>query len=100
MATQDQTDEYGFPSTINPAETPSIPLRKTLVLVNNFVVSTTQFLNRFSNLCETKLANVARSMSSLENTMCILEAKLNALATMCAHSRPAPLASDEIRQRR
>ena len=30
----------------------------------------------------------------------ILEAKLNALATMCAHSLPAPLAPDEIRQRR
>ena len=77
MATADDGGEYGFPTTINPAETASIPLRKTLVLVNNFIVSTTTFLNHFSQRCERKLQKVSSELHSLESVISILEAKLN-----------------------
>jgi WASH complex subunit CCDC53 len=53
-----------------------IPYNKTVSIVNHFVINTTQFLNKFSYLCETKLATVARNLERLETTMSILEAKL------------------------
>jgi len=45
-------------------------------LVNNFVINTTEFLNKFSYLCEQKLAKVTADIERLEITMNILEAKL------------------------
>lgn len=56
-----------------------LPYKKTLAYVNNFIINTTQFLNRFSYLCETKLNDVSRDIQRLEITMSILEAKLNSI---------------------
>jgi hypothetical protein len=50
-----------------------IPYRKTVAYVNNFVINTTQFLNRFSYLCEKKLNDVANGIQRLEITMQLLE---------------------------
>lgn len=50
-----------------------IPYRKTVAYVNNFVINTTQFLNRFSYLCEKKLNDVASGIQRLEVTMQLLE---------------------------
>lgn len=36
-----------------------VPLQKTLLLVNNFVVNTTRFLNHFSAACEDRLLAVS-----------------------------------------
>lgn len=36
-----------------------VPLPKTLLLVNNFVLNTTRFLNHFSTACEDKLLGVS-----------------------------------------
>jgi len=54
----------------------SVPYRKTITLVNNFIINTTEFLNKFSYLCEKKLENVSQQIQKLEITMNILEAKL------------------------
>jgi WASH complex subunit CCDC53 len=54
----------------------SVPYRKTITIVNNFIINTTQFLNKFSFLCEKKLAEVSDQIQNLEITMNILEAKL------------------------
>jgi hypothetical protein len=40
---------------VNFEEVKPIPHRATLTIVNNFIINTTQFLNRFSYLCEEKL---------------------------------------------
>ena len=56
-----------------------LPYKKTLCYVNNFIINTTQFLNRFSYLCEQKLGKVSRDIQRLEITMSILEAKLNSI---------------------
>eukprot|EP01094_Clydonella_sp_ATCC50884_P006655 TRINITY_DN15869_c0_g1_i1.p2 TRINITY_DN15869_c0_g1~~TRINITY_DN15869_c0_g1_i1.p2 ORF type:complete len:218 (-),score=79.87 TRINITY_DN15869_c0_g1_i1:49-702(-) len=61
---------------INYEEVESLSYKKTLAFVNGFVINTTQFLNRFSFLCEQKLAGVSRDIQRLETTMSILEAKL------------------------
>lgn len=44
-----------------------------------FVVHTTRFLNRFSALCEQKLAEVHRRMLRLDATLTLLEAKLKSV---------------------
>ena len=46
------------------------------ILVNNFVLQTTRFLNRFSNTCEEKLSEVSSGIQSLEISLSIIEAKL------------------------
>lgn len=39
-----------------------IPFKKTVAYVNHFVIQTTQFLNRFSFLCEQRLDQVSRHL--------------------------------------
>ena len=39
-----------------------IPLRKTVLIVNNFLVNTVKFLNHFANTCEEKLAASSAKM--------------------------------------
>ncbi len=46
------------------------------MLVNTFVVTTTQFLNHFSALAEDKLASVSRDVSRLEKVLLLLETKI------------------------
>lgn len=54
----------------------ALPYKKTVAMVNNFIINTTQFLNRFTYLCDKKLAETSRSIQRLETTMNILEGKL------------------------
>ena len=42
---------------------PPIALRKTLVIVNNYLKASTEFLNNFGTLCEEKLRKVVRLVS-------------------------------------
>jgi WASH complex subunit CCDC53 len=56
-----------------------VPIQATLVLVNNFIVNTTKFLNTFSESCEIKIANVSKKLNDLEITLSVLEAKLNSI---------------------
>ena len=44
--------------------------------VNNFVVNTTKFLNRFSGECELKLVDVSNRITSTQTLLCVLECKL------------------------
>lgn len=56
-----------------------IPLQATLVLVNNFIINTTKFLNSFSESCEIKIAKVSEKLNDLEVVLSVLEAKLNSI---------------------
>lgn len=53
--------------------------KRTIYLVTVFIVHTTRFLNRFSALCEQKLAEVHRRMLRLDETLTLLEAKLRSV---------------------
>ncbi|GLJ44545.1 hypothetical protein SUGI_0935350 [Cryptomeria japonica] len=53
--------------------------KRTIYLVNVFVVHTVRFLNRFSALCEQKLAEVHRRILRLDATLTLLEAKLKSV---------------------
>ncbi|KAL4191854.1 hypothetical protein AMTRI_Chr06g169290 [Amborella trichopoda] len=57
----------------------SISDQRTLYLVNIFIVDTARFLNRFSALCEQKLADVHRRILRLDATLTLLEAKLRSI---------------------
>lgn len=37
----------------------AIPTRKTLMLVNNFISNTVDFMNKFAVLCERKLSKIS-----------------------------------------
>ncbi|XP_077251715.1 uncharacterized protein LOC143890928 [Tasmannia lanceolata] len=52
--------------------------QRTLYLVNIFIVNTTRFLNRFSAICEEKLADVHRILR-LDATLTLLEVKLRSI---------------------
>ena len=53
-----------------------VPLRKTLVVVNNFIMTTTGFLNHFSTLCEDKIRKVSEHVDRVHISLSLLEAKL------------------------
>eukprot|EP00243_Klebsormidium_subtile_P006003 TRINITY_DN2498_c0_g1_i4.p1 TRINITY_DN2498_c0_g1~~TRINITY_DN2498_c0_g1_i4.p1 ORF type:complete len:188 (+),score=27.43 TRINITY_DN2498_c0_g1_i4:78-641(+) len=55
---------------------PPVPDQKTLVLVNTFVVHTTQLLNRFAALCENKLADINGRIHRIDAALALLETKL------------------------
>merc|ERR1711998_531436 len=56
-----------------------IPTRKLMILVNDYVVNTCRFLNRFHAVCEEKLHKVAQRLTRTEITMSILESKINSV---------------------
>jgi len=64
---------------VDPKELAPIPLRKTLVVINNYIGRTTQFLNHFHSFCEEKLQNLSRSLFKVETMLALLESKLNSV---------------------
>lgn len=72
-------DAIGSDAPINYAVLSPIPLPKTITLVNNFVLNTTRFLNRFSNECDLKLADVSHRITNTQTLLCVLECKLRSI---------------------
>merc|ERR1711879_209363 len=64
---------------INYEKVEPVPHGKTLGFLNSFLVDTTEFLNRFSGVCEQRLNEVSTSLQRLEVTMAILESKLESI---------------------
>jgi len=61
---------------IDYSEIQAVPSSKTVVMVNNFIINTTTFLNKFSTICEERLLKVSNLIQRLEISMALLEAKL------------------------
>ena len=53
-------------SKINLAQVAPVNYKVTAALVNQFIVSTTQFLNRFATRCDRKLQQVTANMHRIE----------------------------------
>ena len=73
-----------------------MPLHKTLVLVNNFILNTSSFLNEFAEACESKISVVSSKINQIEIVLAVLEAKLNSipgLDTVGVAAPPAELPS-------
>jgi len=73
----------------------ALPYKKTVAMVNNFIINTTQFLNRFAYLCEKKLTDVDRNIQRLEITMNILEQKLASIPGLEGIQGGAPPAQQD-----
>ena len=58
-----------------------VPVKKTLLIVNTFVVHTTAFLNKFVATCESKLHKIHTDITRMETTLNILEGLLMLLTT-------------------
>ncbi|KAM3587632.1 uncharacterized protein V6R79_010687 [Siganus canaliculatus] len=75
-------DEDGLPivgSGVDLTKVPAIHQRRVVAYLNQFVVHTVRFLNRFSTVCEEKLSNISLRIQQIETTLCILEAKLSSI---------------------
>lgn len=75
-------DEDGLPivgSGVDLTKVPAIQQRRIVAYLNQFVVHTVRFLNRFSIVCEEKLANISLRIQQIETTLSILEAKLSSI---------------------
>ncbi|XP_028306198.1 WASH complex subunit 3 isoform X2 [Gouania willdenowi] len=75
-------DEDGLPivgSGVDLTKVPAIQQRRIVAYLNQFVVHTVRFLNRFSTVCEEKLADISLRIQQIETTLCILEAKLSSI---------------------
>jgi len=59
---------------------PPIHIKKTLMIVNKFIVDTTEFINKFAILCERKLATISQQTARLEIVTALLEKKLASIA--------------------
>ena len=68
----------------------SLPIQKSLLLINNFVINTTKFLNAFSETCEKKISQVSSKATGLEIMLAVLEAKLNSIPDLDVVSSPPP----------
>uniref|UniRef100_A0AAZ3S399 WASH complex subunit 3 n=1 Tax=Oncorhynchus tshawytscha TaxID=74940 RepID=A0AAZ3S399_ONCTS len=60
-------------------EVPAIQQRRVVAYLNQFIVHTVRFLNRFSTVCEEKLACISLRIQQIETTLSILEAKLSSI---------------------
>jgi len=69
-----------------------ITYKKSVAFVNNFIINTTQFLNRFSYLCEERLDTVSHNIQRLEIILSLLEAKLASIPGL-SDAAPAPVTS-------
>ncbi|KAH0516360.1 Nucleoporin Nup37 [Microtus ochrogaster] len=61
------------------SQVPAIQQKRTVAFLNQFVVHTVQFLNRFSTVCEEKLADLSLRIQQIETTLNILDAKLSSI---------------------
>ena len=57
----------------------AVPVKKTLLIVNTFVVNTAAFLNKFVATCESKLHKIHTDIQRMETTMLLLESKLSSI---------------------
>ncbi|XP_054843675.1 WASH complex subunit 3 isoform X2 [Eublepharis macularius] len=75
-------DEDGLPlvgSGIDLTKVPAIQQKRTVAFLNQFVVHTVQFLNRFSTVCEEKLSALSLRIQQIETMLNILDAKLSSI---------------------
>lgn len=64
---------------MDPQHQPPVPVKKTLLIVNQFITQTTRFLNHFSTLAEEKLQKVFHDVNRIETTLVLLESRLHRL---------------------
>ena len=67
-----------------------VPIHKTLILVNNFLVNTAEFFNNFSNSVEKKISDISKKITEVEVLLAVLEAKLGSVAELSTETSAPP----------
>lgn len=67
----------------------AISHKKTLTLINYFILNTSQFLNQFGNVSEKKIHDVDEKLDDLEALIAIFEAKMESLPPEAFEHPPA-----------
>uniref|UniRef100_A0A8D8R5B1 WASH complex subunit CCDC53 n=1 Tax=Cacopsylla melanoneura TaxID=428564 RepID=A0A8D8R5B1_9HEMI len=70
------------------SKVPPIQQKRIVEFVNNFVISTVQFLDKFANNCEISLQRLDVKLRKVEAELCILEYKLNSVPALKTTSVP------------
>jgi len=76
-----------------------IPTRKLMMIVNDYVVNSTRFVNRFHAVCEEKLQTVSKRITQTEIMLSILEGKINSVdyvSNMATTAGTAAAAADVL----
>ncbi|XP_065917729.1 WASH complex subunit 3-like [Dysidea avara] len=76
-------DEHGLPivgAGVDYTKVSPLDPNKTIILINRFITHTTKLLNRFSSVCEERLADLGLRIQRLEISLNILEAKLGSIS--------------------
>ena len=60
---------------IEPSKIRPLPTQTTLLLVNQFIVQTTSFLNSFSETIEKKISKVSSRVTELEILLAVFEVR-------------------------
>ncbi|KAI9920737.1 hypothetical protein PsorP6_001039 [Peronosclerospora sorghi] len=76
------------------SQLPSLPVAKSLVLINNFVANTTRFLNHIAHECEERITRVSDNVTRVEILLAILEAKLNSIPDLNVTDAEVAAAAD------
>jgi WASH complex subunit CCDC53 len=82
-----------FNSHIDKNKMPAIHKKRMLAFINDFILTTANFLNNFTSTCESKLIQLDSKMQNLENSLLILEAKL---ASVPSNEPVQPVQTKEI----
>jgi hypothetical protein len=72
------------------SRSPPIPIKRTLVVVNEFITSTTRFLNHLYTLSEEKLQEVSAKIKRVETSLIIIESRLARVPGMEESCLPPP----------
>ena len=70
-----------------------IPVKKTLMIVNSFLINTTDFLNKFAAIAEQKLMRVTQTIQRVEIILALLEGKLESVPWLTADLPPPSAAA-------
>lgn len=91
-------DQAGIERKIDNAQFDPISHKKTLTLVNYFILNTSQFLNSFANVTEEKIHSIDENIDQLETIISIFESKLDSLPEELFENvaEDAPQAAEQI----
>jgi hypothetical protein len=70
--------------------------KKTLTMVNYFILNTSQFLNAFSHVSEKKIHDVDEKLDRLETMIALFEAKMESLPEEHFDHEPPEEGEEEI----
>ena len=80
---------------INYAQFEPVSHKKTLTLINYFILNTSQFLNSFANVADKKIHDIDEKLDKLETLITLFESKIGSLPDEAFEHEPQPEVNEE-----